>query len=120
MNVNQMTMMKTSLTAITMCPRERFALYRSLSRLVLYYKKDWASLLHLVYFFYLLPVMNYLITKPSVIDNFIACREYLAKNYLSFLLLLAGFDTLTYREELKLIPYTCGSSRLYSGAVAGE
>ena len=25
--------------------------------------------------------------------------------------LLVGFDTLTYRKELKLIPYTCGSSR---------
>ena len=37
-----------------------------------------------------------------------------------FLLLLAGFDTLTYRKVLQLIPYTCGSSRLFSGAVAGE
>jgi len=37
-----------------------------------------------------------------------------------FLLLLIGFDTLTYRKELQLIPYTCGSSRLFSGAVAGE
>ena len=27
-----------------------------------------------------------------------------------FLLLLVGFDTLTYREELQLIPYSCGSS----------
>ena len=27
-----------------------------------------------------------------------------------FLLLLVGFDTLTYRKELQLIPYTCGSS----------
>jgi len=35
-----------------------------------------------------------------------------------FLLLLVGFDTLTYRKELQLIPYTCGSSRLFVGAVA--
>src|SRR3954462_9705008 len=27
-----------------------------------------------------------------------------------FLLLLVGFDTLTYRKELQLIPYTCWSS----------
>ena len=37
-----------------------------------------------------------------------------------FLLLLVGLDTLTYQKELQLIPYTCGSSRLFSGAVAGE
>ena len=30
-----------------------------------------------------------------------------------FLMLLVGFDTLTYRKELQLIPYTCGSSLLY-------
>ena len=27
-----------------------------------------------------------------------------------FLMLLVGFDTLTYRKELQLITYTCGSS----------
>ena len=113
-----------------MCPRERFTSYKSLSRLVLCYKKDWATLLHLIYFCYLLLVTNYLITKLSVTYNFSACREYLffdlvAENTLlktayHFLLLLVGFDTLTYRKELQLIPYTCGSSRLFSGAVAGE
>ena len=34
--------------------------------------------------------------------------------------LLVGFDTLTYRKRLQLIPYTCGLSRPFSGAVAGE
>ena len=75
-----MSMMKTSLTVIHMCPREHFALYKSLSRLVLCYKKDWATLLHLSYFYYLLPVMIYLITQLSVTDNSSACREYLAEN----------------------------------------
>src|SRR6266536_2064931 len=79
-----MSMMKTNLTTIPMCPRELFALYKRSSRLVLCYKKDWATLLHLVYFYYLLPVTNYLITKLSVTDNFSACREYLAENHLSF------------------------------------
>ena len=81
-NANHMSMMKTSLTIIPMCPRERFPLYKSLSRLVLRYKKGWATLLHLVYFCYLLPIMNYLITKLSVTDNFSACRETLAENRL--------------------------------------
>ena len=44
----------------------------------------------------------------------------LLKTTCHFLLLLVGFDTRTYRKELQLIPYTCGSSRLFSGAVAGE
>ena len=91
-----MSMMKTSLTIIPMCPRERFPLYKSLSRLVHCYKKDYATLLHLVYFYYLLLVMNYLITKLSVTDNFSACRETLLKTACLFLLLLVGFDTLTY------------------------
>ena len=44
----------------------------------------------------------------------------LLKTTCHFLLLLVGFDTLTYRKEVQLTPYTCGSSRLFSGAVAGE
>ena len=75
---------ETSLTIIPMCPRERFLLYKSLSRLVLCYKKDWATLLHFIYFCYLLLVTNYLITKLSVTYNCSACREYLAENRLSF------------------------------------
>jgi hypothetical protein len=76
--------MKTSLTIIPMCPRERFSLYKSLSRLVLCYKKDWATLLHFIYFCYLLLVTNYLITKLLVTTYFSTCREYLAENRLSF------------------------------------
>ena len=83
-NTNHMSVMKTSLTIIPMCPRERFSHYKDLSRLVLCYKKDWATLSHLIYFCYLLPVMNYLITKLSVTNNFSACRVYLTENRLSF------------------------------------
>ena len=83
-NTNHMSMMKTSLTIIPMCRREHFALYKSFSRLVLCYKKDWATLLHFIYFCYLLLVTSYLITKLSITYNFSACREYLAENRLSF------------------------------------
>src|SRR3954462_15632731 len=95
-----------------MCPRERFSLYKSLLRLFLCYKKDWATLLHLIYFCYLFLLTNYPITKLSVTTYFSTCRECLAENLLSFallctvkktayhfLLLLVGFDTLTYRKE---------------------
>ena len=44
----------------------------------------------------------------------------LLKTTCHFLLLLVGFDTLTYRKELKLIPYTFGSSGLFFGIVARE
>ena len=64
-NANHMSVMKTSLTIIPMCPRERFYHYKILSRLVLCYKKDWATLLHLSYTCYLLSVTNYLITTLS-------------------------------------------------------
>ena len=83
-NTNHMSVMKTSLTRIPICPRERFPFYKSLSRLVLCYKKDWAILLHFIYTCYLLLITNYLITKLSVTDNFSACREYLTENCLSF------------------------------------
>ena len=83
-NANHMSVMKTSLTIIPMCPRVRFSHYKNLSRLVLCYKKDWATLLHFIYFCYLLLVTIYLITKLSVITYFSTCREYLAENRLSF------------------------------------
>ena len=75
---------ETSLTIIPMCHRERFYHYKKLSRLVLCYKKYWATLLHHIYFHCLLPVTNYVITKLFVTYNFSACREYLTENRLSF------------------------------------
>src|SRR5215216_6216088 len=113
-NANHMSMMKTNLTTIPMCPRELFALYRS-SRLVLFYKKDWDTLLHLFYFYYLLPVTNYLITKLSVPNNFSACREYLVENHLSFPSAPCWVRHSYLSKGLRYIPYTCGSSRLFSG-----
>ena len=87
-----------------MCPRERFSYYTSLSRLVLCYKKDWATLLHFIYFCYLLLVTIYLITKLSVTTYFSTCREYLAENRL----LIVGFDTLTYRKDYDRSPILVG------------
>ena len=99
---------ETSLTIIPMCPRERFTPYKSLSRLVLCYKKYWATLLHLIYFCYLLLVtiilsQNYLL--PIIL---VLAENTLLITACHFLLLLVGFDTLTYRKEIQLIPYTCG------------
>ena len=109
-NANHMSVMKTSLTIIPMCPRERFPSYKSLPGLVLFYKNDWATLLHLVYFCYLLPFTNYLITKLSVTDNFSACREYLTENRLSFPSAPRWVRQSYLSKGLQYIPYTCGSS----------
>ena len=95
-NANHMSKMKTSLTIIPMCPRENFPLYKSLSRLVLCYKKDWATLLHLVYFCYLLPVTNYLSQNYLLPIISVLAKNTLLKTACHFLLLLVGFDTLTY------------------------
>ena len=103
--------MKTSLTIIPMCPRERFPLYKSLSRLVLCYKKDWSIFLHLIYFIYLLVVTIYLITKLSITYYLVLAEKTLLKTAYHFLLLLVGFDTLTYRKDYDRSPILVGHQR---------
>ena len=99
-----MSVMKTSLTIIPMCPRQRFSHYKKVSRLVLCYKKDWATLLHIIYFHCLLLVTNYLITKLSVIYNFSACREYLAEKLLSISFCSSLGSTLLLIERTMIDP----------------
>ena len=114
-------MMKISLMIIPMCPRELFALYKNMYKLVLCYKKDWDTLLRIVYFCYLLPVMNYTITQLSVTDNFSACREYLTeKTACHFLLLLVGFDTLTYRKDYDRSPTLVGHQDSFLAPLPGS
>ena len=119
-NANHMSVMKTGLTIIPMCPQELFSHYKKLSRLILCYIKGWATLLHFVYFIYLLLVTVYLITKLPITYNFSACRENLTENRLSFPSAPRWVRHSYLSKGLRLIPYTCGSSRLFSGAVAGE
>ena len=93
-----------------MCPWERFSYYKSLSRLFLCYKKDWATLLHFIYFCYLLLVTIYLITKLFVTTYFSTCRVYLAENCLSFPSAPRWVRHSYLSKGLWYIPYTCGSS----------
>ena len=115
-----MSMMKTSLIEIPMCPRERFALCKSLSRLVLCYIKDWATLLHLVYFYYLLPVIIYPITKLSVTDNSVLVENTFLKTTCHFLLLLIGFDTLTYQKDYDRYPILVGHQDSFLAPLPGS
>ena len=105
-----MNMMKTSMTEIPVCPRERFSSYKTLSRLVPCYKRDWATLLHRCYFCYLLLATNHLTTQSLVTDNFSACRFYLAENHLSDPSAPRWVRHSYLSKGLRLIPYTCGSS----------
>ena len=119
-NANHMSMMKTSLTIIPMCPQERFALYKSLSRLVLCYKKDWATLLHFSYFVTCHPLritlsQNYLLPIISVL-----AENTLRKTACHFLLLLVGFDTLTYRKDYDRSPILVGHQDSFLALLPGS
>ena len=103
-----------------MCPRERFSLYKSLSRLVLFYKKDWATLLHFIYFCYLLLITNYPITKLSVTTYSVLAENTLLKTAYHFLLLLVGFDTLTYRKDYDRSPILVGYQVLFLPTLPGS
>ena len=97
-SANHMSVMKTSLTIIPMCPRERFTSYKSLSRLVLCYKRIGTPCCTLFTFVtcYSLQItlsQNYLLPTISVL-----AENSLLKIAYHFLLLLVGFDTLTYRK----------------------
>ena len=101
-------MMKTNLTTIPMCPRERFASYKSSSRLVLCYKKDWATLLHFftIVTYYPLQIIlsqNYLL--PIIL---VLAENTLLKTACHFLLLLIGFNILTYQKDYDRSPILVG------------
>ena len=72
------------------------------------------------YYCYLSLVTNYLAIKLLVTDNFSACKKYLAENCLSFPSAPHWVRHSYLSKGLRLIPYTCGSSRLFYGAIAWE
>ena len=65
-------------------------------------------------------VINYPIIKLPITDNFSASKNYLAKNHLSFSSAPHWIRHSYLSKGLRLTPYTCGSSRFFSGAAAGE
>ena len=115
-----MTVMKTSLMIIPMCPRWCFSLYKSFSKLVLSYKKDWAILLHFIYFcsccsLQIILSQNYLLPLISVL-----AENTLLKTAYHFLLLLVGFDTLTYRKDYDRSPILVGHQESFLAPLLGS
>ena len=108
MNTNHMSVMKTSLMIIPMCPRECFSLYKSLFRLVLCYKKDWAILLHFFTLVICYP-LQFILSQNCLLPTIsVLVEKTLLKTAYHFLLLLVGFDTLTYRKDYDRSPILVG------------
>ena len=115
-----MNVMKTSLTIIPMCPRERFSYYKSLFRLVLCYKRigpPCCTLFTFVTCFSLQIILsqNYLLPIISVLAG-----NTLLKTAYHFLLLLVGFDTLTYRKDYDRSPILVGHQDSFLAPLLGS
>ena len=83
-------------------------------------QKDWATLLHIICRYRYLLVTNYLAIKLPVTYHFSACRKYLAENHLSFPSTPRWVQHSYFSKGPRLIPYTCGSSRIFSVAIARD
>ena len=111
-NTNHMSVMKTSLTIIPMCPRERFSHYKKLSRLVLC-----CTLFTFIacYPLQIILSQNYLLPTLSVL-----AENTLLKTASHFLLLLVGFDTLTYRKDYDRSPTLVGHQDSFLAPLPGS
>ena len=113
---------ETSMTEIPVCPWEHFLSYKTLSRLVPCYKRDWATCCTVATTCYLLLFACYVSPHYTITCyryfqclQLLPCWNPLIRAFFSSL-----GSTLLLIKRTRLIPYTCGSSRLFSGAVAGE
>ena len=108
MNANHMSVMKTSLTIIPMCPRERFSHIRTCPGLSFATKRIGPPCCTLFTFIACYPLQiilsqNYLLPIISVL-----AENTLLKTTYHFLLLLVGFDTLTYQKDYDGSPILVG------------
>src|SRR3954463_8543430 len=92
----------------------------SVPRLILC-SKGLGHLLLLSYPFTLL-AFTFLLLKPKTPKklSFSVCSFSLSKVTCQYLLLLVGFDTLTYRKHYDRYPTLVGHKETFSGTVAGE
>ena len=103
-----------------MYPQERFASHKRPFWPVLCLKRIGLPCCILVTIIVTCSLQITLLSNYSLLTISALADTTLLKTTCHFLLLLVGFDTLTYKKELQLIPYTCGSSRLFSSTVSGE
>ena len=77
-------------------------------------------MLHLIYFYLLSLATNYLITKLSVPIISVLAENTLLKTASHFLLLLVGFDTLTYRKDYDRSPTLVGHQDSFLAPLSGS
>ena len=120
-NANHMSVMKTSLTIIPNVSSGAPSSLLDLSRLILCYIKDWATLLHFIYFIYFLLVTIFILSRNylSPIISVLA-ENTLLKTAYHFLLLLVGFDTLTYRKDYDRSPTLVGHQDSFLAPLPGS
>jgi hypothetical protein len=113
-------MKRNHLTETPVCPRERLVIISYRTGLSFALERIGPLTAIIIIVFYLLVL--YLLALPNTLENPFASiySESLIKTTCQHLLLLVGFDILIYRKYYDTPPYTCGSSRLFSGAVARE
>ena len=119
-NANHMNVMKTSLTIIPMCPQGRFPSYKSLSRLAFATKGIGISCCTLFTFITCCSLQitlsqNYLLPIISVL-----AENTLMKTAYHFLLVLVGFDTLTYRKDYDRSPILVGHQDSFLAPLPGS
>ena len=112
-NANHMSMMKTSLTIIPMCPRESFSHIRTCPGLSFATKMIATPCCTLFTFIACYPLQtilsqNYLLPIISVL-----AENTLLKTAYHFFLLLVGFDTLTYQKDYDRSPTLVGHHSPY-------
>jgi hypothetical protein len=108
------------LTETPVCPHERLVIISYTTGLSFAIDRIGPLAAITIIVFYLLVL--YLLALPNTPEKPFATiySESLIKTACQHLLFLVGFDTLIYQKYYDTPPYTCGSSRLFSGVVAGE
>ena len=119
-NVNHMSVMETSLMIVPMCPRELLSHHKKLSRLILCYKRIGPPCCTLFSFvtccsLQIILSQNYLLPTISVL-----AENTLLKTACHFLLLLVGFDTLTYRKDYDTSPILVGHQDSFMAPLPGS
>ena len=108
-NANHMSVMKTSLTIIPMCPRELLCDIRiGPSCCTLFTFITYCSLQFILSQNYRLPLISVL------------AENTLLKTAYHFLLLLVGFDTLTYRKDYDRSPILVGHQDSFLAPLPGS
>ena len=119
-NANHMSVMKTSLTIIPMCPRERFSHIRTCPGLSFATKRIGPPCCTLFTSIACYPLQiflsqNYLLPTISVL-----AEKTLLKTAYHFLLLLVGVDTLTYRKDYDWSPTLVGHQDSFLAPLPGS